>query len=298
MKTFVIAATSLALSGAALAQVSESPDQDPAVPAQQMPAEQVDSPLGDAALDDAASDAADAAQDAAQQAEDAAAEAQDAADQAEDAGENASGGLAQWGTETTDEPLDETPEGSDSAPATDPAMDPAADPVTDPAADPAADPMADPAADPMADPAADPLADPAADPMADPEAAPVVAPDVSAPSISETNPGTTGSWLTNRRIWTTNGGDTSAAEDGGMSERPEDWQDIAKVQDVVLDDDGQVVGYLADIGGFLGIGAKQVLLGTDALVLTNIEEDWFFLTSFTKEELQALPDFETASVRR
>lgn len=298
MKTFVIAATSLALSGAALAQVSESPDQDPAVPTQQMPAEQVDPPLGDAAPDGAASDAADAAQDAAQQAEDAAAEAQDAADQAEDPGENASGGLAQWGTETTDAPLDETPEGSDSAPATDPAVDPAADPAADPVTDPAADPLADPAADPMADPAADPMADPAADPMADPEAAPVVAPDVSAPSISETNPGTTGAWLTNRRIWTTNGGDTSAAEGGGMSERPEDWQDIAKVQDVVLDDDGQVVGYLADIGGFLGIGAKQVLLGTDALVLTNIEEDWFFLTSFTKEELQALPDFETASVRR
>lgn len=137
-------------------------------------------------------------------------------------------------------------------------------------------------------------ADPAAAPMTD--AAPVVAPDVSAPALSTDNPGMLGSWLLDRRIWTTNQPSSSAWSDPMLAERPAEWSDIAKVGDIVVDADGNVMGYVADIGGFLGIGAKQVLLGKDALHFVRIGDDAFFATNFTREELEALPDFDRSTV--
>lgn len=81
-----------------------------------------------------------------------------------------------------------------------------------------------------------------------------------------------------------------------LAERPAEWTDIAKVGDIVVDADGNVLGYVADIGGFLGIGAKQVLLGKDALHFVRIGDDAFFATNFTREELEALPDFDKSTV--
>jgi hypothetical protein len=131
------------------------------------------------------------------------------------------------------------------------------------------------------------------------DAAPVQAPDVNPPAISEAEPGLLGSWLTSRRIWTTNQPSSTGWDQPEMiEERPADWQDIAKVNDVVLDDSGQVVGYIADIGGFLGIGAKKVLLGKDAIHLVTVGNDTFFATNYTKDELKALPDFDEKTIRK
>lgn len=124
----------------------------------------------------------------------------------------------------------------------------------------------------------------------------VVAPDVDAPALSADNPGMLGSWLLNRRIWTTNQPSSTAWDDPVLTERPAEWTDIAKVGDIVVDADGNVLGYVADIGGFLGIGAKQVLLGKDALHFVRIGDDAFFATNFTREELEALPDFDKSTV--
>lgn len=126
----------------------------------------------------------------------------------------------------------------------------------------------------------------------------VVAPDVKAPALSVEHPGMLGSWITSRHIWTTNQPSSTAWADTALTERPADWQDIAKVDDVVFDTDGNLVGYVADIGGFLGIGAKKVLLGTDAIHLVKVGEDTFYATNFTKEELKALPDFDATTVMK
>lgn len=129
--------------------------------------------------------------------------------------------------------------------------------------------------------------------------APVVAPDVNPPAISEADPGLLGSWLTSRRIWTTNQPSSTGWDQPEMlNERPAEWQDIAKVNDIVLDESGQVVGYIADIGGFLGIGAKKVLLGEDAIHMVSVGNDTFFATNYTKDELKALPDFDEKTVRK
>lgn len=127
-------------------------------------------------------------------------------------------------------------------------------------------------------------------------AAPVVAPDVKAPEISAENRGRLGSWITTRHIWTTNQPSTTEWTDPQLTARPAEWQDIARISDIVLDDSNAVVGYIADIGGFLGIGAKKVLLGTDAIHPVTIGKDSFFATNFTKAELEALPNFDENTV--
>ncbi|MFT4015007.1 MAG: PRC-barrel domain-containing protein [Paracoccus sp. (in: a-proteobacteria)] len=138
----------------------------------------------------------------------------------------------------------------------------------------------------------------ATDQAADAPAA-VTPPDVNAPAISEADPGQLGSWITSRRIWTTNQPSSIEWSAPQLEKRPAEWQDIAKVNDVVLDESGsQVVGYIADIGGFLGIGAKKVLLGVDAIHLVTVGNDTFFATNYTKQELQALPDFDEKIVRK
>lgn len=129
-----------------------------------------------------------------------------------------------------------------------------------------------------------------------PADAAVVAPDVNAPVMSADNPGMLGSYIMNRRIWTTNQPSSTAWESTTLTERPAEWTDIAKVDDIVVDPEGNILGYIADIGGFLGLGAKRVLLGKDALHFVTVGDDAFFATNFTKEELQALPDFDATTV--
>lgn len=71
-----------------------------------------------------------------------------------------------------------------------------------------------------------------------------------------------------------------------------EWQDIVKVNDMVLDDLGQVVGYIVDIGGFLGIGVKKVLLGVDVIYMVMVGMDIFFVINYIKVELEVLFDFD------
>lgn len=269
MKPLVIAATTLALAGTAYAQTEPAPQpvmpveqtEDAAAAAEQA-ADQAEQ-AADQAADEtgaAAGMAADKAADAAAMSEDAAAEA--AADaEAAQTGMGADGmGADGMGTEGADMAEDAA---EDAAAAADDAGDAAADAAEDAAAE-----------------------------------APVVAPDVNAPAISEAEPGVLSSWVTSRRIWTTNQPSTTEWVDPAVEERPAEWQDIAKVNDIVMDDSGQVLGYVADIGGFLGIGAKKVLLGQDAIHLVTVGEETFFATNYTKAELEALPDFDEKTVRQ
>lgn len=264
MNSLVIAAATLALAGVAFAegasQTALIADAGPQVQEAVKAADQ-------------AAEAAEAA------AEKAVTEAGAAAQSAADAAAGAAAGIA------ADTAMDETPAaGEDAADA---------GTVTGAAGEDAA--STDTAADTATEPAAD-HAGAATDPAAPP---PVVAPDVNAPAISEAEPGVLSSWVTSRNIWTTNQPSTTVWVDPALERRPGEWQNIAKVNDIVLDDSGeQVMGYIADIGGFLGIGAKKVLLGPDAIHLLTIGEETFFATNYTKEELEALPDFDEKTVRK
>ena len=122
--------------------------------------------------------------------------------------------------------------------------------------------------------------------------------DAGAAAMPDGHPGMLGSWIMKRRIWTTNQPSSTEWSTTTLTERPAEWSDIAKIDDIMIDAQGNITGYVADIGGFLGLGAKQVLLNKDALHFVQTADDAFFATNFTREELEALPDFDSTTVMR
>ncbi|WP_254698248.1 PRC-barrel domain-containing protein [Sagittula sp. P11] len=51
----------------------------------------------------------------------------------------------------------------------------------------------------------------------------------------------------------------------------EDWTRVGSVQDIVISDDGGIAGIVAEVGGFLGIGDKFVLLESGEAKLVPLE---------------------------
>jgi hypothetical protein len=67
---------------------------------------------------------------------------------------------------------------------------------------------------------------------------------------------------------------------------------IAEVADLVLTADGQVTDVVLDVGGFLGIGGKNVAIPMDRLTVAQNDGGAVTLwVNMTKEELEALPEY-------
>lgn len=73
-------------------------------------------------------------------------------------------------------------------------------------------------------------------------------------------------------------------------------EEIADVDDLVIDNDNKVVDVLVNVGGFLGLGEKVVALDVDQLNVSHDEDgDTLIVTSLTKEELEGMADYEASS---
>lgn len=76
------------------------------------------------------------------------------------------------------------------------------------------------------------------------------------------------------------------------------WDDVGNIDDVVLTKDGELRGVLLDIGGFLGIGARSVMVDMDELYFvadeTTAEDlsDFSVVATLTREELENLPEWD------
>ena len=64
-------------------------------------------------------------------------------------------------------------------------------------------------------------------------------------------------------------------------------EEIGEVENVLMDENGQPVAITAEIGGFLGVGQKTVVIGFDRLQLKG-EDEPDLATTLTKEEMQGL----------
>ncbi|WP_323768104.1 PRC-barrel domain-containing protein [Marinovum sp.] len=68
-----------------------------------------------------------------------------------------------------------------------------------------------------------------------------------------------------------------------------DWNEIGEIEDIVLDRSGQMVGVVAEIGGFLDIGDKHVLIRMQDVRLTAVDDESYALvTRKSEEELEAM----------
>lgn len=68
---------------------------------------------------------------------------------------------------------------------------------------------------------------------------------------------------------------------------------IGNVSDVLLTAEGEVDAMIVDVGGFLGIGTRQVAIGVDNLrFMLDNGGSWYVFTPFTQEELEAQPEYD------
>ena len=71
---------------------------------------------------------------------------------------------------------------------------------------------------------------------------------------------------------------------------------VGEIGDVVLAPDSKPDAVIVDVGGFLGIGAKEVAIGMDKLkFMTDKDGKKYLYTNFTKEQLQAQAAYDKGS---
>jgi hypothetical protein len=73
-----------------------------------------------------------------------------------------------------------------------------------------------------------------------------------------------------------------------------DWDDVGEVNDVVLDWDGSVKAVVLGVGGFLGLGEKDVAIEMTSLRKvreSNDATDWFLVVNSSKELLTNAPAY-------
>lgn len=68
---------------------------------------------------------------------------------------------------------------------------------------------------------------------------------------------------------------------------------VADIKDVQVGANNAVDGVIVDVGGFLGIGAHQVLIPMDKIsIYKNPENEFRAFVTATKDELKALPEYK------
>jgi PRC-barrel domain. len=72
-------------------------------------------------------------------------------------------------------------------------------------------------------------------------------------------------------------------------------ENIGEINDLIIEQDGRVAAAVVGVGGFLGIGEKNVALPMDKITVTqNTEGDSVTLTTVeTAETLKAAPEYQT-----
>ena len=66
-----------------------------------------------------------------------------------------------------------------------------------------------------------------------------------------------------------------------------DWNQIGTIEDIVLNHSGEVVGIVAEVGGFLDIGDKHVMLEIQDLNLVAVDDrEYMYVTRYSEEELE------------
>jgi len=92
-------------------------------------------------------------------------------------------------------------------------------------------------------------------------------------------------------------GDMAASALIGTKVRNAGKESIGKVNEIYLDKDGKVTDVVISVGGFLGVGSKDVAVKWSDLTFGQEDSSVVLTTSLTKDALMALPDY-TKSERR
>ncbi len=83
-----------------------------------------------------------------------------------------------------------------------------------------------------------------------------------------------------------------------ITEVPDNWDDVADIDDILISSEGEVASVLIDAGGFLGMGEKdvQIDLAELAFVPDNDDEgEYFIVYTGTKQLLEESEEYDQAS---
>ena len=73
----------------------------------------------------------------------------------------------------------------------------------------------------------------------------------------------------------------------------ENYDEIGSIEDVILDQSGQMVGVVAEVGGFLDIGDHHVMLPVEDVRLVPVDDQSYsYVTRLTEEQLEELPSVD------
>ena len=96
-----------------------------------------------------------------------------------------------------------------------------------------------------------------------------------------------------------------AAQDRTAGEAAEgaqdNWEDVGEINDVILSRDGEVEAVLLDIGGFLGIGERQVAVQMDSIEFVSdsstgdAPNDFFLVVNADRATLEGAPAYGQAA---
>jgi sporulation protein YlmC with PRC-barrel domain len=93
-------------------------------------------------------------------------------------------------------------------------------------------------------------------------------------------------------------GDMAASALIGTKVRNANKESIGRINDIYLDKDAKVTDVVISVGGFLGVGSKDVAVKWSDITIGQEDNSVVLTTSLTKEALMALTDYTTAERRK
>lgn len=121
---------------------------------------------------------------------------------------------------------------------------------------------------------------------------PALAQDAASPFQTEAaGPSVSASDVIGARIYVSEAAIDADAYNGVQ----EGWEDVGEVNDIILGRDGTVDAVLVDIGGFLGMGERQVAVDMSALKVVQDDatdaDDWFLVLQTNRAGLEGAPEY-------
>lgn len=77
----------------------------------------------------------------------------------------------------------------------------------------------------------------------------------------------------------------------GMDVHTNDNEDIGSVDDLIIDENGKVVAIVVSVGGFLGMGQKDVAISWDNVTRSGAADDMELRVALTRDDLRSAPEF-------
>ena len=79
----------------------------------------------------------------------------------------------------------------------------------------------------------------------------------------------------------------------GASVKTSNDEDVGSVDDLIIDDDGQVVAIVVGVGGFLGMGQKDVAIGWGHVSTSGTaDDDQELRIDVSRQDLRSAPEFQ------